>query len=134
MIGKLSEQVLDAVLETLPIEFSIVDADNKVMAWNKHETRLFKRPAGIVGRDVRACHPKKSLHLVEEILLEMKEGTRDKARFWIDLAVGPTSEKQKILIEYYALRDSKGEYLGCMEVSQNIAEIQSLAGEKRLLD
>ncbi len=134
MIGKLSEQVVDAVLETLPVEFSIVDADDTVLAWNKPETRLFKRPAGIVGRNVRACHPKQSLDKVEEILLEMKEGTRDKARFWIDLAVGPAGEKQKILIEYYALRDTEGDYLGCMEVSQNIAEIQSLTGEKRLLD
>jgi len=134
MIGKLPENVLEAVLETIPIEFSIVDENDKVLAWNKHETRIFKRPTGIVGRDVRNCHPKNSLDKVETILEEMKAGSREKARFWIDLPIGPDDEKQKVLIEYYALRDSNGKYLGCLEASQNITDIQSLTGQKRLLE
>ena len=134
MIGKLTENVLEVLLETIPIEFSIVDQNDKVLAWNKHETRIFKRPIGVVGRDVRDCHPKKSLDKVETILQEMKAGSRDKARFWIDLPIGPDDEKQKVLIEYYALRDSDGKYLGCLEASQNIADIQSLTGQKRLLE
>jgi DUF438 domain-containing protein len=64
----------------------------------------------------------------------MKANKRDKARFWIDLPIGPDGKKQKILIEYFALRTKDGKYLGCLEVSQNIAGIQSLSGEKRLLD
>ena len=132
MIGKLPAAVLEALLEALPVEFSVVDQDDRVLAWNKHETRIFKRPAGAVGRDVRNCHPQKSLYAVEQILSEMKAGTRDKARFWIDLTID--GEKQKVLIEYYALRDAEGKYLGCLEVSQNLHELQSLAGEKRLLD
>jgi len=134
MIGKLPENVLEALLETIPIEFSVLDKNDKVLAWNKHKTRIFKRPEGVVGRDVRNCHPKKSLDKVEQILQEMKNGTRDKARFWIDLPIGPDETKQKILIEYYALRDPKGNYLGCMEASQNISILQSITGEKRLLD
>jgi hypothetical protein len=132
MIGKLPENVLEALLETLPVEFSVVNENDRVLAWNKHETRIFKRPTGAVGRDVRNCHPQRSLHAVERILAEMKAGTRDKARFWIDLALG--GEQQKVLIEYYALRDKDGKYLGCLEVSQNIHEYQSLTGERRLLD
>ncbi len=83
---------------------------------------------------MRNCHPKKSLGKVEQILEEMKAGKRDKARFYIDLPLGPRQEKQKVLIEYYALRDAQGKYLGCLEASQNIAELQKLSGEKRLLD
>jgi PAS domain S-box-containing protein len=132
MIGKLPETVLEALLETVPFEFSVIDQNDKVLAWNKHDTRIFKRSAGVVGRDVRDCHPKKSLHKVEQLLEEMKAGTRDRARFWIDLSID--GEKQKVLIEYYALRDAEGRYLGCVEVTQNIQELQSLAGEKRLLD
>jgi hypothetical protein len=64
----------------------------------------------------------------------MKAGKRDKARFYIDLPIGPNQERQKVLIEYYALRDEQGKYLGCLEASQNIAEMQKLSGEKRLLD
>ena len=79
MIGRLPENVLEAVLETIPIEFSVLDADDKVLAWNKHKTRIFKRPAGVLGRGVARCHPKKSLDKVEKILREMKEGKREKA-------------------------------------------------------
>jgi DUF438 domain-containing protein len=134
MIGKLPDNVLEAVLETLPMEFSVLDADDKVLAWNKHESRIFKRPEGVVGRDVKNCHPKRSLDKVETILKEMKEGKREKARFWIDLPIGENKEKQKVMIEYYALRDKTGSYLGCMEASQNISEIQKIEGENRLLD
>ena len=134
MIGKLPEEVLGAMLETIPIEFSIVDGNDKVLAWNKHKTRIFRRPEAVVGRNVRNCHPKKSLEKVETILSEMKAGSRDNARFWIDLPIGNDGQKQKVLIEYYALRSKTGEYLGCMECSQNISGIQALSGEKRLLD
>jgi len=134
MIGKLPRDVLEAVLETVPVEFSVLDADDRVLAWNKHETRIFKRPEAVVGRDVRNCHPKKSLHKVEQILSEMKSGERDKARFWIDMQIGNMSEKQKILIEYYALRDPTGRYLGCLEATQNITDLQKITGEKRLLE
>lgn len=134
MIGKLSKNILEALLETMPFEFSVVDANDKVLAWNKHETRIFKRPKAVIGKNVRNCHPKKSLEKVETILIEMKEGKREKALFWIDLPIGQNKEKQKIMIAYYALRDSDGKYLGCLEASQNISEIQSLTGEKKLLD
>ena len=134
MIGKLPENVLEAILETLPIEFSVLGADDKVLAWNKHESRIFKRPEAVVGKDVKNCHPKKSLEKVEIILKEMKEGKRDKARFWIDLPLGENTEREKVMIEYYALRDKNGTYLGCLEASQNIQEIQGLEGEKRLLE
>ena len=134
MKGKLPKNILEALLETIPIDFSVLDENDKVLAWNKHDTRIFKRPEGIIGRDVRDCHPQKSLAKVEQLLSEMKEGTRDTARFWIDLSIDPEGEKQKILIEYYALRDSDGKYIGCLEASKNITEIQSLTGEKRLLD
>ena len=132
MIGQLPETVLQALVETVPFEFSVIDENDRVLAWNKHETRIFKRPTGVIGRDVRNCHPPKSLHVVERLLEEMKQGTRDKARFWIDLPVD--DERQKVLIEYYALRDPGGKYLGCLEVTQNIHDLQSLTGEKRLLD
>ena len=134
MIGDLDDEVLEAVLETIPIEFSVLDANDEVLAWNKHKTRIFKRPEAVVGRNVRKCHPEKSLDKVETIISEMKEGKRDKARFWIDLELPDYEEKQKVMIEYYALRDISGKYIGCLEASQNITELQKLTGQKRLLD
>ncbi len=134
MVGQLNEKVLEALLGTISVDFSIVDENDKVLAWNKHDSRIFKRPAGVIGRDVRDCHPKKSLAMVERILEEMKSGKRNKARFWIDLKMETHEEPQKILIEYYALLDSERNYLGCLEASQNITEYQSITGQKRLLD
>jgi PAS domain S-box-containing protein len=132
MVGKLPDNVMQSLLETIPIEFSVIDENDKVLAWNKHETRIFKRPSGVLGRDVRDCHPKKSLDKVEKLLLEMKKGEREKARFWIDLSLEGKG-KQKILIEYFALRDESRKYIGCVEVTQNITDIQAIKGEKRLL-
>lgn len=134
MIGQLNEHVLEAVLETLPVEFSVLDKDDNVLAWNKHKTRIFKRPEGVVGRNVRKCHPQKSLAKVEQILSEMKAGKRENATFWIDLPLGENKEQHKILIQYFALRDEDGRYLGCLEASQDVSDIQRIKGEKRLLE
>jgi PAS domain S-box-containing protein len=134
MIGKTSEEDLDAILETIPIEFSVLDKNDEVLSWNKHETRIFKRPEAALGRNVRQCHPQKSLAKVEQIISEMKSGKRDVAEFWIDLPIEKGRAKRKILIRYFALRNKKGEYLGCLEASQDITDIQKLTGEKRLLD
>ncbi len=131
LIGKIPPDVLEAMFETIPVEFSILDKNDKVLAWNKHESRIFKRSEKVLGQDVRKCHPSKSIDKVEQIIQEMKDNKRNKARFWIDLKI--KGEIEKILIEYYALRSSQGEYLGCMEASQAISNIQSLTGEKRLL-
>ena len=134
MIGKLPDNILKSLLETIPIEFSVIDANDEVLAWNKHETRIFKRPEAVVGKNVRNCHPTKSLDKVEAIISEMKAGKREKAEFWIDLKLEEDKNSEKILIQYSALRDSDGKYLGCLESSQKISHIQSLEGEKRLLD
>ena len=133
MIGKIPEDMLDSFLESIPIEFSLLDQDDKVLAWNRHKTRVFKRPENVLGKDVRDCHPKKSIHKVEQILFEMKNKKRDSARFWIDL---PLKDKgmRKILIEYFAIRNEAGRYLGSLEASRDITDLLSLSGEKRLLD
>jgi PAS domain S-box-containing protein len=134
MIGSLQQKILESIMETLPVEFSVLDENDNVLAWNKHETRIFKRPAAALGRNVANCHPPKSLGKVRQILDEMKSGKREKARFWIDLTLDPDRSPQKVLIEYHALRDVEGRYLGCLESSQNITEHQRLEGQKRLLD
>ena len=134
MVGKLKKILMESLLETIPLEFSVIDENDKVVAWNRHGSRIFKRPSAVIGRNVRDCHPKKSLYLVEKLLEEMKSGERDKARFWIDFNINESDIPDKIMIEYYALRDKNGKYLGCLESTQKITEIQKLEGQKRLLD
>jgi DUF438 domain-containing protein len=121
--------VMAAILNTLPVELSFVDADD-VVRYFSHEngTKLFPRTRGVIGMPVQACHPEKSLHLVNAILKDFKAGRRTVAEFWIEMG------GKKIHIRYFPVRDPEGEYLGCLEVVQDIAPIQALTGERRLLD
>ena len=99
-----------------------------VKFWNKHETRIFKRPMSVIGKSVQNCHPKHSLDKVKQILSDFKGGKKDSAKFWIDLG------GRKVYIRYFAVRDKAGGYLGTLEATQDITEIKNIEGEKRLLD
>jgi len=125
--GEIRKEVLDAVLNALPVEISFVDENDTVRYFNKNGDRIFPRPPSIIGRKVQDCHPKKSLHKVNQILDDFKNNKRSSAEFWIDL------KNRKIYIRYFAVRGKDGKYLGCLEVSQDITDIQKIKGEKRLL-
>jgi PAS domain S-box-containing protein len=127
MTGNIGKEVLDAVLNALPVEISFVDENDTVRYFNKNGDRIFPRPPAVIGRKVQDCHPKKSLHKVSQILDDFKNNKRSFAEFWIDL------KGRKVYIRYFAVRDKSGKYLGCLEVSQDITEIQKIKGEKRLL-
>lgn len=127
MTGDLRKEVLDALLETLPVEISFVDENDTVRYFNKDGSRIFPRPPSVIGRKVQDCHPKKSLHKVNQILDDFKSDRRDVAEFWIDM------RGRKIYIRYFAVRDKNRKYLGCLEVTQDITDIKKIEGEKRLL-
>jgi Uncharacterized conserved protein len=119
---------LNALFSVLPVDLSFVDKDDIVRFFSGGE-RIFPRAKSVIGRRVIDCHPPKSMGAVEKILNDFKLGVRDHADFWIDLH----RFNKKIYIRYFAMRDEKtGEYIGCLEVSQDITEIQNLNGEKRL--
>ncbi|MFX1605020.1 MAG: DUF438 domain-containing protein [Promethearchaeota archaeon] len=126
--GKLSIETLEAIFSQLPIDMTFVDAQDRVQFFSESPDRIFVRSRAIIGRSVQLCHPKESVHVVEEILNDFRNGKRDSAEFWINLS-GRT-----IHIRYFAVRDSEKSYLGCLEVSQDITEILKITGEKRLLD
>jgi len=128
MIENLSQEQLAGILEAIPIEISFVDKNDLVRFWNKHEARIFKRPVSVIGKSVQNCHPRESVHKVNQILSDFKAGRRDSAEFWIDL------KGRKIYIRYFAVRDKAGKYLGTLEATQDITEIKKIEGEKRLLD
>ena len=127
MTGELTPEQLEGVLESLPVEISFVDENDIVRYFNRFGKRIFPRSEAVIGMSVRNCHPKKSIDKVERILKGFREGSMEKAEFWIDL------RDRKILIRYFPVRDKSGRYMGCLEVSQDITRIQSIDGEKRLL-
>ncbi|MCX6244501.1 MAG: DUF438 domain-containing protein [Bacteroidetes bacterium] len=125
--GKLSVEELLHILNTLPIDMTFVDKDDKVKYFTQGKERVFDRNRAILGRDVRMCHPPSSVHVVEQILSDFKSGKADSAPFWIQM--GP----QFIHIEYFAIRNDAGEYLGTLEVSADLTEKRALGGEQRIL-
>ena len=134
MIDLMKEEVVKAILQAIPIEITVIDANDEVIGWNKNEGRLFKRPLTSLGMNFRDCHPQASLDKVEKIVSEMKAGTRNTARFWIDMNVKEGETPHKILIEFFALHSPEGKYLGCLECTRDVEDIMHLEGQKRLLE
>ena len=125
--GVLEFDQLVALFQVLPVDLTLVDANDTVRFYSEGQERVFPRTKSVIGRQVVNCHPPKSMHMVQAILDGFREGSRDNAEFWIDL--GP----KKVYICYFALRKA-GEYLGCLEVTQDITDIQKISGQSRLLD
>ena len=128
MIENLSREQLEGILEAIPVEISFVDENDLVKLWNKHETRIFKRPISVIGKSVQNCHPKQSVDKVNQILSDFKSGRQDSAAFWINLG------DRRVYIRYFAVRDKAGRYLGTLEATQDITGIKKIEGEKRLLE
>jgi DUF438 domain-containing protein len=125
--GHLSLRQLTALLNTLPMDLTFVDAEGRVGFFSEGEDRIFARNRSIIGRRVEDCHPPKSVHIVERVVDDLKSGRRDVAEFWIQIG------DRFVHIRYFAVRDPDGTYLGTLEVTQDIAPLRVLEGERRLL-
>ena len=125
--GALNREQLLGLFSTLPVDVTFVDAEDKVAFFSETPERIFPRARSVVGRSVQNCHPPKSVHIVQEILDSFRAGTRDSEEFYLHLG------EKYVYIRYFAVRDETGAYLGCLEVSEDIAPIQAISGEKRIL-
>ena len=125
--GIFNTEQLTWMLNTLPFDITFVDKDDFVKYFSEGKERTFIRTRSIIGRNVSNCHPPASVHIVEKIVSDFKSGRKDQEDFWIKLG------DKFVLIRYYAVRNDQGEYLGVLEVTQDIKEIQQIVGEKRLV-
>jgi len=131
--GVLSVREINLLLTHLPVDVTYVDEDDTVRFFSQTKERIFPRSPAIIGRKVQKCHPPASVHRVQRILDDFREGRRDVAEFWIRM--GPAEGERKFIhIHYFALRGEAGEYQGTLEVTQDITRIRALEGERRLLD
>lgn len=126
--GSFTIDELTALFNTLPIDITFVDRNDKVKFFTQGDHRIFDRNRAILGRDVRMCHPPQSVHIVDQILADFKSGKESSAPFWIQMG------GKFIYINYYPLRDKAGNYLGTFEFSQELTELRALKGEQRLLN
>ena len=125
--GSFTAEELMCILNTLPVDITFVDKNDKVKYFSQNPDRIFQRNRAIVNRDVRHCHPPASSHILDKIVQDFKNGTHNRAPFWI------TMGDKLIHIEYFALRNEKGEYLGTLEVSHDVSRYRTLEGEQRIL-
>jgi uncharacterized protein len=125
--GSFNIDELEAIFKTLQVDLTFVDKDDKVKFFSLGPDRIFTRNRAILGRDVRMCHPPSSVHVVEQILTDFKSGRQNAASFWINM------RGKFIYIDYYAVRDKDGNYLGTLEYTQDITKLRELEGEQRLL-
>ncbi len=125
--GFLSPEEIDAIFNHLPLDISFIDRDDRVRFFSSGH-RIFTRTKSVIGRKVHLCHPPKSVHIVNKILRAFKSGERDLAEFWINMG-GRT-----IYIKYIPVRNRDGEYIGTLEITQDITDLKKIEGEKKLLD
>lgn len=125
--GILSSKELELMLNHIPGDFTFVDKDNIVKYFSHGKERIFARTKAIIGRTVENCHPPKSAHIVEELVNDFKNGSKDSESFWIQMG------DKFVLIQYFAVRDENGEFMGTLEHTMDIAPLRELEGEKRLM-
>lgn len=125
--GILSVQQLEGVLNHLPVDLTFIDENDVVRYFSHGKERIFARTKAVIGRTVQNCHPPQSVHVVNQLLEDFKSGKKDAEDFWI-----PFKDKF-VLIRYFAVRSEAGEYMGTLEFTQNIAPIQAIAGQKRIM-
>lgn len=126
--GSLTFEQILLIFNNLPVDITFVDENNKVRFFSRPKDRIFKRTPAVIAREVNKCHPPQSVHIVEEIVEKFRNGEEDSAKFWIDV------KGRKLLIQYFALRNEKGDYKGVLEASQDITEIQKIEGQRRIVD
>lgn len=125
--GKLTLEQINLIYKHLPVDISYVDEQEIVKFYSDTEHRIFPRSKNVIGRDVKNCHPRTSVHLVEEIIEKFRSGEQDTVDFWIN------KPGLFIYIYYVAIRDENGKFRGVLEMMQDCTRIRELQDSRTLL-
>ena len=125
--GKLTLEQINLIYQHMPVDLSFVDENEIVKFYTDTKHRVFPRSAGVIGRDVKNCHPRESVDTVMAIFDAFRKGEQEEAEFWLE------TNGRFVYITYTAVRDENGKFRGVLEMMQDITKIRSLTGQRRLL-
>lgn len=116
--GHLSLDQLNAIFRTIPQEMDVLDENDRVVWSSMNKHRLFKRTEKDIGKTVFEVHPSHSQKHVKEVLNQMHTGSRSTISIMI------TKDNQPVNISFYSLHNEAGKYIGCIEVTQPVSNLQ----------
>jgi len=111
--GHMTVEPLTALLNTIPLEISFIDADNITRFFNEGP-KVFKRPGMAIGREVFSCHPPKIEPMVRSILDDFRNNRRDSVPVWME------KNGRSIQVTFMAVRERNKKYLGTLELVQDM--------------
>ena len=126
--GKLTLEQINLIFQHMPVDLSYVDENDLVKFYSDTKHRVFPRSAGVIGRNVKNCHPAESVDSVMEIIDNFRSGKQDEIDFWIQ-----TPKGNFIYIYYVAVRDENGKFRGVLEMMQDATKIRSLTGQRKIV-
>lgn len=121
--GHMTLEQLTALLNTVPLEITFIDADNINRFFNEGP-KVFKRPGMALDREVFSCHPPKIEPMVRAIIDDFRHGRKDRVPVWMEKG-GRT-----MLVTYMAVRDKTGKYVGTAEFVQDMEFAKEHFGKK----
>lgn len=116
--GHLSLEQLNAIFRTIPQEMDVLDENDRIVWSSMNKNRLFKRTEKDIGKTVFEVHPDHSQRHVKEVLNQMHAGNRK------NISIMITKDEQPINISFYSLHNEDGKYIGCIEVTQAVKNLQ----------
>ena len=118
--GRLSLKEVQQIFSTIPFEIDLIDSTNHFAWFSDKPNREHVRNTASLGETVQECHPPMAVPAVMSIINSFREGKKDVVTrpLWMN--------GHRSLIQYYALRDINGHYLGTIEFTGSVEYILNL--------
>lgn len=118
--GRLTLKEVQQIFSTIPFEIDLIDSTNHFAWFSDKPNREHVRNTASLGETVQECHPPMAVPAVMSIINSFREGKKDVVTrpLWMN--------GHRSLIQYYALRDINGHYLGTIEFTGSVEYILNL--------
>lgn len=118
--GRLSLKEVQQIFSTIPFEIDLIDSTDHFAWFSDKPNQEHVRNTASLGETVQECHPPMAVPAVMSIINSFREGKKDVVTrpLWMN--------GHRSLIQYYALRDINGNYLGTIEFTGSVEYILNL--------